>query len=91
MKDIYDTELFVFNFWCLFEDTVSKLEKIGCFFQSLIRFHPLHPWLQTTKNSFSALQWLLATELQHYFLVKSFEKTMSFRQTELLSSTDKHE
>ena len=38
------------------------------FFQVSTHFRPLHSWLQTTKNSFSALQWSL-TKLQHYFLV----------------------
>ena len=35
---------------------VAKLEKTGQCFQVSVHFHPLHPWPQTTKNSFSALQ-----------------------------------
>ena len=52
-------------------DTISKLEKTGWFFQVSINFHPLHSWMQITKNSFSALQLLFATKLHHYFLVLS--------------------
>ena len=42
-NDIYllHKELFVFNFWRLSVDTISKLEK-----QVSIHFHPLHPWMQ---------------------------------------------
>ena len=39
-------ELFVFNFWRLSADTISKLEKTGQFFQVSIHFHPFHPWMQ---------------------------------------------
>ena len=72
-KISWHKELFAFNFWCLYEDTVSKLEKPGQFFQVSIHFHPLHPWLQTTKNSFFALQWSLATKLQTSFIVLKFD------------------
>ena len=46
-----------------------NLKRLASFFQVSFRFHPLHPWMQTTKNSFSELQWSLATKLQHYFSV----------------------
>ena len=54
----------------VFLKTLSpNLKKTGPFFQVSIPFHPLYPWLQRTKNSFSALQWSLATKLQYYILV----------------------
>ena len=44
--------------------------KTGQFFQVSMLFHlSILAWLHTTKNSFSALQWSLATKLQNYFSV----------------------
>ena len=82
MYSVWNKELFVFQFWRLSEDMVSKREKTGQFFQVSIHFYPLHPWPQTTKNSFSALQWLLATKPQHYFLV-FIDAKMSFMFSEV--------
>ena len=59
-----------FLLYCNFDIEGNKmLNSARPVFQVSIQFHPLHPWLQTTKNKFNALHWLLVTKLQHYFLV----------------------
>ena len=40
-------ELFVFNYWRLSADTISKLEKLASFFKfQSISILSMHPWVQ---------------------------------------------
>ena len=65
MKYIYGTKGYPYLIFGVFLMTLSpNLKKTSQFFQVSIHFNPLH-----SKNSFSALQWSLATKLHHYCLV----------------------
>ena len=69
VKYIYGTKSYSHEFLATFWKHRLQTWKVW------IHFRPLNPWLSTTKNSFSALQLLLVTKLQHHFLVFIDAKT----------------